>query len=215
MPSVGGDSNNAIGKPHHGQSREQVWEKSRPANSVRRRVRMLILLAGGVFLTATPTLADPQQEAVHTTFLATFHAPTDPTQVIATDFSIISLSNKPGYIRGPRINGKPIQPCGDWITTLPDGKTLHTDDHCTIRTDDGSLVYIEYTGVFVWNDAALAKCQAGGLLGESDVYFRTQPRFRAGEGQYSWLNGVAAVGKMTALKCGAGSYAEYDIYLVN
>src|SRR5512144_2631331 len=140
MPSVRGDSNNAIGKPHHGQSREQVREKSRPANSVRRRVRMLILLAGGVFLTAAPTLADPQQEAVDTTFLATFHIPTDPAQVIATDLSIINVPiNNSGYIRGPRINGRPIAPCADWVTTLPDGKTFHTDVRCTIRTDDGSL----------------------------------------------------------------------------
>jgi hypothetical protein len=174
-----------------------------------------ILLAGAVLLTAAPALADPQQEAIDTTFLATLRVPTDPFQVIATDLTIINVpGNRPGYIRGPRINGKPIPPCADWITTLPGGKNLHTDVRCTIRTDDGSLIYVEYPGVFVWNDAALAKCQAGKLLNESDLYFRIQPRFRAGAGRYSWLNGALAVGKMTALKCGASSYTEYEIYLV-
>jgi hypothetical protein len=174
-----------------------------------------MLLAGTVVLTAAPTLADPQKEAIGTGFFATLRVPTDPAQAIARDLMIINVpEDREGFIRGPKIQGKPIPPCADWLTILPGGRNLHTDVRCTIRTNDGSLVYVEYPGAFVWNDAALAKCQAGKLLNGSDLYFRIQPRFRAGAGRYSWLNGVAAVGQMTSLKCGQGSYAEYDIYLV-
>jgi hypothetical protein len=166
--------------------------------------------------TAAPTLAGPSQEAgLRTEFLATLRVPTDPAQVIARDLTIINVpEDREGFLRGPRIRGRPIPPCADWLTILPGGRNLHTDVRCTIRTNDDSLIYVEYPGAFVWNDAALAKCQAGRLLDGSDLYFRIQPRFRAGAGRYAWLNGVVAVGQMTALKCGSGSYTEYDIYVV-
>jgi hypothetical protein len=174
-----------------------------------------ILLAGTVALAAAPTLADPRHEAIGTEFLATLRVPTDPPQVIATDLAIYNVpGDRAGFIRGPRIDGRPVPPCADWVTVLPGGKNLHTDVRCTVRTRDGSLIYVEYRGAFVWNDAALAKCQAGRRLDGSDLYFRIQPRFRAGPGRYAWLNGVAAVGQMTSLKCGRDSYTEYDIYVL-
>jgi len=179
---------------------------------------LALLLVGAAALTAAaaPTRADPRREAaIGTEFLATLRVPTDPPQVIAPDLATYNVpAHRAGYLRGPRINGKPVPPCADWVTVLPAGKNLHTDVRCTIRTGDGSLVYVEYRGAFAWNDAARAKCQAGGPLNGSELYFRIQPRFRARAGRYSWLNGVVAVGEMTALKCGEGSYTEYDIYLV-
>jgi Protein of unknown function (DUF3237) len=148
---------------------------------------------------------------IGTEFLATLHAPLDEPQAIGTDLLIYNVPGEGGYVRGPRIEGRLIQPCADWLRVLPGGN-LQLDVRCTIRTGDGGLVYVEYGGLIAWNDALQAKCQAGEVIDGSEVYFRTQPRFRTGADRYSWLNGVVALGAMTSFKCGEGSYVEYDIY---
>ena len=64
---------------------------------------------------------------------------------------------------------------------------------------------MEYSGVIDWSEKTDKQCNAGEVIKESDVYFRTHPKFRTNSEKYAWLNDVVAIGKMTSVKCGEGS----------
>jgi hypothetical protein len=146
--------------------------------------------------------------------MATFYAPLDPPQIVGGDLFIYNVSaDREGYVKGPKTNGKPIQPCADWFIAHP-GSPGWLNVRCTIRAEDGSLIYVEYPGVTVWSDEAQKKCEAGEVITQSDVYLCTHPKFRATSENHGWLNNIVAVGKMKEPKCGEGSYIKYDVFSV-
>jgi hypothetical protein len=173
---------------------------------------LAIAVGTRVGLPAGPASAQ-EKPSIGTEFLATLHASLEEPQAIGTDLLIYNVPSEGGYVRGPKVEGKLIQPCANWLKVLPDGN-LQLDVRCTVRTGDGSLVYVEYGGLIAWNDALEAKCRAGEVIDGTEVYFRAQPRFRTGADRYSWLNSIVALGAMTSFKCGESSYIEYDIYRV-
>src|SRR5438132_1557672 len=104
-----------------------------------------------VFGFASPLWA--QSAKIDTEYLATLYVPLDPPQVVAKDLFIYNVpADREGYLKGPKISGKPIQPCGDWLHAHPNGN-FWLDVRCTIRADDGSLIYVEYSGVIGWRVA--------------------------------------------------------------
>jgi len=71
----------------------------------------------------------------------------------------------------------------DWLIVSPDGRLGMMDVRCTIETDDGALIYLQYNGrILISSDG-----------GPNWVY--VAPRFETGDQRYSWLNRVQAVGK--------------------
>jgi hypothetical protein len=70
----------------------------------------------------------------------------------------------------------------DWVLVGPDG-TAALDVRATLETDDGALVYVQYTGR---NDLS-------GGPGSAPIY--VAPRFETGDERYTWLNRIQAVGK--------------------
>jgi hypothetical protein len=66
----------------------------------------------------------------------------------------------------------------DWLLLAPDG-TGRVDVRMTLETDDGALVFVEYTGRF--------DPQTGSAY--------STPAFRTGDARYAWLNRVQAVAK--------------------
>lgn len=113
-----------------------------------------------------------------------------------------------GTAHGDRINGEFIPPGGDWITIGPDGYG-RLDVRAQLRTTDGAVIYVHYTGVL-----EMAKVQDKMLSGEEgsfdDAYFRTTPRLETGDERYAWVNHTVFVGRGRVLP-GA---VEYEVFRV-
>lgn len=83
---------------------------------------------------------------------------------------------------GPRLRASLVgQAAADWLVLVAGGASL--DVRCTVRTDDGALVFIQYNG----------RMRFSGDGGPHAVY--VAPRFETGDARYAWLNGIQAVGK--------------------
>ena len=94
--------------------------------------------------------AAAQSTAIQTDYLMTLYAPLPPPQVVSSDLFIFNI-REGGYVDGPRIKGKIIQPTGDWNRRMPNG-TTRMDVRGTIQTDDNAVIYIEYVGVATFAD---------------------------------------------------------------
>jgi hypothetical protein len=130
-------------------------------------------------------------------FLFDLRIDLNPPQVLGPVLKgtrIIS-SFKDGQVKGDIINGKILPFGGDWGLLIDSG-TFRVDSRATIQTDDGSLIYITYSG---YNHssakvAAMIGAGRGGELSPSAYYFRTVVSFETSAAKYAWLNYVTAVG---------------------
>lgn len=72
----------------------------------------------------------------------------------------------------------------DWLTLSPDGLIGTLDVRCTLETDDGALIFMQYAG-------------RARIANSSEAVHRiyVAPRFDTGDERYTWLNYIQAVGK--------------------
>ncbi len=114
-----------------------------------------------------------------------------------------------GWVRGARINGTVIGPGADWVMIGSDGYG-RIDVRLQVRTDDGAVLYVTYTGVLEMTDALVAATMGDGTTDFVDQYFRTTPRIETGDERYSWVNTTifVAQGKLTE------SGVEYEVFRV-
>jgi hypothetical protein len=96
-----------------------------------------VIACGGESRGQTPTVS------VETEYLATVEAPLEPAQSAGS--RVIVNVPAGGTVRGPKINGTIIAPTGDWLTVMPDG-SLRLDVRATVKTDDGEIVLVTYSG---------------------------------------------------------------------
>lgn len=83
---------------------------------------------------------------------------------------------------GDRLNGRLHgKASADWATVS--GTVANIDVRSTMQTDDGAIVFLEYTG----------RTDISGGPGSAPIY--VAPRFETGDERYAWLNAVQAVGK--------------------
>lgn len=102
---------------------------------------------------------------------------------------------KEGYVKGDKINGKILDCGGEW-GLVTDSTTFKMDVRATIKTDDGALIYIAYTG-YNYADgekSALMRAGKGNELSPAEYYFRSVPVFETSSPKYAWLNHTVAVG---------------------
>lgn len=99
-----------------------------------------------------------------------------------------------GRFDGPGLSGAVLASGGDWLLIGNDG-VGRLDVRATLETDDGALVYTQYTGVAVFNEAVVTALAEGGETQFGETEFFTQPRFETGDSRYAWLNRVVAVGQ--------------------
>jgi hypothetical protein len=111
-----------------------------------------------------------------------------------------SIGGGPGRVEGPQIKGA-IE-LTDWVLMRPDGAG-EVDVRGTIRTDDGAVIYMYYTGIL-----DLSKAPASGSPGRCPI--RTGVRFETGTERYAFLNRTQGVG------IGVADFdahtVSYDIY---
>ena len=101
-----------------------------------------------------------------------------------------------GVLEGERVRGIVKGSSGaDWFTLGPDG-TGRLDVRALLETDDGALVFVQYTG------------RTDLSAGQGPVY--ATPVFETGDERYRWLNRIQVVGK-GALDGGTLTYDLYEL----
>lgn len=134
-----------------------------------------------------------------------------PQQVGATrngELRIVPVTG--GTIEGPALNGE-IMPgtAADWLRVDPDG-TAHMDVRLTIKTTEGHIVFMHYSGIRTGKPAVLARLNAGESVDPAEYYFRTAIRFETGAAPLAWLNRILAIGVGQRPPTGP----TYDVYAV-
>jgi hypothetical protein len=100
-----------------------------------------------------------------------------------------------GTVRGPKINGTLVAPAGDWLTVMPDG-SLRIDVRATIRTDDGEIILVTYSGAIAGSKEVNDRFNNGEVISSKEENtFIPAPQFTTGSKKYEWLNQIQAVGK--------------------
>ncbi|MCH8816639.1 MAG: DUF3237 domain-containing protein [Chloroflexi bacterium] len=114
-----------------------------------------------------------------------------------------------GTFEGPKLRGEVLPGGGDWIRRRADG-VMQLDVRATLRTDDGALIYVQYSGINDASPEVREKRARGEEVAASELYFRTTPYFETGAEKYAWLNKIVAVGVGRFEPNGVG----YDIYAI-
>ncbi|WP_417485565.1 DUF3237 domain-containing protein [Maricaulis salignorans] len=104
-----------------------------------------------------------------------------------------------GRIFGPRINGTVLPGGGNWSRSgrLGSDASVGTFDARAVwQTDDGSLVYLTYSGRNVIPDDVRSEFgdPAQPRVDPERYYLRIAPVFETASEKYHWLNGLLAVG---------------------
>ena len=82
-------------------------------------------------------------------------------------------------LTGERLNATLASPAAaDWLSVSPDRSMGTLDVRATLRTDDGELVQVEYTGRIDFATSTAV----------------STPLFETGAEQYDWLNRIQAIG---------------------
>jgi hypothetical protein len=111
-----------------------------------------------------------------------------------------AIGHVSGSFEGPGLKG--TIKAGDWFVTRADG-IGEADVRATMRTDDGALIYMRYSGVL-----DLRQTNSSTTSGICQV--RTAVRFETGAPRYQELNCVQAIG-IGEINFATGQI-EYKIY---
>ncbi len=105
-------------------------------------------------------------------------------------------------VKGDRLSGEMVgAAAADWILIGPDG-TATVDVRATLRTDDGAIVFTQYTG-------KIAADLSTGMQLPATAY--VAPRFETSDQRYAWLNRIQAVGKGTLNEDFSLDYEWYEV----
>jgi len=114
-----------------------------------------------------------------------------------------------GEVDGPELRGTILPGGADWQVVGADGTAL-LEARYTVRTDDGALVYVRNLGLRHGAPEVLERIQHGEAVDPAEYYFRSTPRFEAGDRRYAWLNRILAVGSGARL----ADEVHLDIYAI-
>lgn len=114
-----------------------------------------------------------------------------------------------GRAEGERFNAEVLPGGGDWLLVGPDG-LARLDVRAGFRTDDGALVYAQYTGLLELNETVAGALASAGSTEVDDQYFRSTPRFETGDERYAWMQESVwlSVGRLV------DGRVEYQVYRV-
>ena len=112
-----------------------------------------------------------------------------------------------GAFEGPRLNGE-LLPGGMDMKTLRADGSMTPNVRLVLRTDDGALIFMHYTGVRHGSPEVLARIAAGEIVAPSEYYLRNTPYFETSAPKYDWLNRIVAVGVGRRMP----DHAAYDVF---
>lgn len=113
-------------------------------------------------------------------------------------------------LSGPRISAELAMPGGDWMAVSDDG-FWRPDVRNQLRTDDGAVVLMRYTGLVEQNADFKAAAEEDRETSWDDQYMRMAVTFETGDERYRWLNESLFVARGRLLGTG---HVEYTIYRV-
>jgi hypothetical protein len=148
--------------------------------------------AGEVAPKGSPRLE--RKASMNTRHLFTLKLTTAPVQVIGAvplgTRSVFPITG--GEFEGPQLRGT-VLGGGDWALLRSDA-VLELDLRATLRTDDGALIYMTFTGLRHGPADVIASIGRGEPVDPSKYYFRTAPRFETASEKYRFLNRLLAIG---------------------
>lgn len=114
-----------------------------------------------------------------------------------------------GSFEGPKLKGEVLPGGMDEKTIRSDG-AMNPNVRLVLRTDDGVLIYMHYTGVRHGSAEVMARIAAGEVVDPSEYYLRNTPYFETASEKYGWLNRIVAVGVGRRMP----DHAAYDVFQI-
>lgn len=111
-----------------------------------------------------------------------------------------------GSFEGPRLKGTVLGGMDQKIFRR-DG-AMNPNVRLVLRTDDGALIYMYYTGVRYGPPEVMRRIAAGEDVDPSEYYLRNTPYFETASDVYDWLNRIVAVGVGRRMP----DHAAYDVF---
>jgi len=99
----------------------------------------------------------------------------------------------PGTFEGPRLRGEVLTGGLDMKTVRADGAVI-PNVRIVLKTNDGALIFMHYTGVRCGPPEVMARIAAGEIVDATEYYHRSTPYFETSSPKYAWLNRIVAVG---------------------
>jgi hypothetical protein len=169
---------------------------------------LLILLLSVCFTHQLPA------QALTADFLFGIEADLNPPQLVGPVLrgTRVILLVKDSRIKSSQLSGSMLPGSGDW-GLLVDSTTFKIDARTTIKTDDGALIYMTYSG-FIHAEAQKLAMLLGGRANEvspANYYFRINPVFETSSPKYAWLNHTLAIGIGRMPSAGKVTYQIYAI----
>ena len=115
-----------------------------------------------------------------------------------------------GTFEGERLRGTVLGSGADWLLVRPDGWG-NIDVRMQLRTDDGAVIYVSYTGLLHITDAVGRALGSDESTDYADQYWRTTPRLETGDPRYAWVNNTLFVAEG---RVGVGRAVEYRVYRI-
>ena len=112
-----------------------------------------------------------------------------------------------GTFEGPRLRGD-LLPGGMDMKTLRADGSMVPNVRLVLRTDDGALIFMHYTGVRHGSPEVMARIAAGEVIAPTEYYLRNTPYFETSAPKYDWLNRIVAVGVGRRMP----DHAAYDVF---
>ncbi len=118
---------------------------------------------------------------------------TDPIHVgrsASEDLNVAPITG--GTVTGPRFQGRVLGVGADWWVAR--GDTTQLDARYLIESDDGVVVDVVNRGYWHADAALEARLDAGEVVGEDELYYRTAFVFQTGAPAYRWLTEAQFIG---------------------
>jgi hypothetical protein len=112
-----------------------------------------------------------------------------------------------GKFEGPRLRGELLPGGMDMKTVRADGAMV-PNVRLVLRTDDGALIFMRYTGIRHGSPEVMARIAAGEVVAPTEYYLRNSPYFETSAPKYDWLNRIVAVGVGRRMP----DHAVYDVF---
>ena len=112
-----------------------------------------------------------------------------------------------GRFEGPRLNGEVLPGGIDQKLFRADG-AMNPNVRLVLRTDDGAMIYMHYTGVRYGTPEVMRRIADGEAVDPSEYYLRNTPCFETASTKYDWLNRIVAVGVGRRMP----DHAAYDVF---
>ena len=155
----------------------------------------MILFALLTFISAAQPQAPAAPPAPKLTYAMTLRvqvdAPNEFGQVPRGRRRIIPILG--GTFEGPNVRGSVLAGGADWQIVRADGLS-ELDTRYALKTERGSLIYIQNAGIRHASEEVTKKLLAGEPVDPSLVYFRTVPTFETSAPELQWLTRAIFVG---------------------